>query len=230
MMCVMLDTSVFLRTSVVLALTLGQVQAPRPTDLLNHSITAHVVGIIDGDTVDVTIPPARKVRVRLHGVDAPERGEPFSQQALVFTRVLMFSRDVTLTGKDVDVYGRLVARIVIDGKDASEAIIAAGLGCTFHRYAVDPALDAALSRAQAGHLGFWATGTKQPACVAREAQTRSASAAQVQTTSVIGNVSSKVYHLPSCRNAHCKNCTRTFATRAEAEAAGYKPAGDCLKQ
>jgi len=217
---------------ILLVLSLGQTQAqaPRLSDLVNHPVTAHVAGIIDGDTVDVVIQPARKVRVRLHGVDAPERGEPFSQQALVFTRVLMFSRDVTLTGKDVDVYGRLVARIVVDGKDASEAIIAAGLGCTFHRYAADPALDAALSRARAGHLGFWATGAKQPACVAREAQTRSASAGQAQTTTVIGNVSSKVYHLPSCRNAHCKNCTRTFATRAEADAAGYKPAGDCLKQ
>lgn len=219
----------FERIVVVLAVVLGQAQAQRPTDLLNHPLTAHVVGIIDGDTVDVVIPPARRVRVRLHGVDTPESGEPFSQQALVFTRVLMFSRDVAITGKDVDVYGRLVARIVIDGNDASEAVIAAGLGCTFHRYVSDPLLDAALSRARAGHLGFWADGAHQPACVGREARTQLATAPSA-ATGFIGNVSSQVYHLPTCRNAHCKNCTRTFATRAEAEAAGFKPAGDCIKQ
>src|SRR5436190_10097688 len=191
--------------SIVLALMLGQTQAQRPTDLLNHIVTAHVVRVIDGDTVDVVIQPARRVRVRLHGVDTPESGEPFSQQAVVFTRVLMFSRDVTMTGKDIDVYGRLVARIVIDGHDASEAIIAAGLGCTFHRYVSDTLLDAALSRARAGHLGFWAAGARQPACVAREGRTQPATI-QSAAAGFIGNTSSKVYHLPTCRNAHCKNC------------------------
>jgi endonuclease YncB( thermonuclease family) len=68
--------------------------------------------------VDVVIPPSRRIRVRLHGADAPEREEPFYQQAVVFTRVFMFSRDVTIVGKDVDPYNRLVARVIVEGKDA----------------------------------------------------------------------------------------------------------------
>src|SRR3990170_1648447 len=142
----------------------------------------------------------------------------------------MFSKDVAMTGKDVDVYGRLVARIVVDGKDASESIIAAGLACTYHRYIVDPALDAALDRAKAAKLGFWAAGARQPACVRREARTRSVMASQPTATTLIGNVSSRVYHLPTCRNATCQNCTRRFATRAEAEVAGFRPAGDCIRR
>ena len=210
-----------------LALALVTLHPQGPTDLVNKRVSAQVVGVIDGDTVDILIPPARRLRVRLHGVDAPESGEPFSQQARVFTRVLIFSRDVQVTGKDVDTYGRLVARVVVDGADASEAIIAAGVGCTFRRYVSDPALDAAQDRARAARLGFWAAGAQQPACVAREA--RSTTMPQpVTTTGFIGNVSSKVYHLPTCRNATCKNCTRKFATRAEADDAGFRPAGDCI--
>lgn len=158
---------------VALALTPAPAQAQGPRDLIDKRVTAHVTRIIDGDTLDVVIRPSRRIRVRFHGADAPEREEPFYQQAVVFTRVLMFSRDVTLVGKDVDPYNRLVARIVVDGKDASESLIAAGLGCTFHRYIADPALDAALTRAQGAHLGFWANGARQPRCVAREARQRS---------------------------------------------------------
>ncbi|MGH9382943.1 MAG: thermonuclease family protein [Vicinamibacterales bacterium] len=159
---------------VVLATVLATatVSAQRPRDLINKRITGKVVSVIDGDTVDLLLPAKRVLRVRLYGVDAPERGEPFSTQARTFTRVLMFSRDVEAVVKDVDAYDRLVARVSVDGKDASAAILAAGLGCTFHRYVSDAGLDLAQARARQGHLGFWATGAQQPACVARELRSR----------------------------------------------------------
>jgi len=165
------------RLPLFLAVTLGlsvavlaalPVQSQGPKDLVNKRFTANVVSVIDGDTVDVVIPPGRKERVRLHGMDAPESGEPFTTVARNFLRVLMFSRDVTVTGKDVDRYGRLVGRIVVDGQDASERTIAAGLACTFHQYAREPALDAAMARARSSRLGFWAQPGQLPSCVARE--------------------------------------------------------------
>ncbi len=146
--------------------------AQRPTDLVNRRMAARVTHVADGDTIDVVIPPARRVRVRLHGVDAPESGEPFSDNALTFMRVLVFSREVNITGKDVDTYGRLVARVTVDNADASESLIAAGLGCTYRRYASDAGLEAALAGAQRAKRGFWAAGAAQPACVAREARVR----------------------------------------------------------
>ena len=149
------------------------VGAERPADLVNRHVRAQVVGVVDGDTVDVVIAPARRVRVRLHGVDAPERREPFSQQARNFTRVFMLDREVNVMGRDVDRYDRLVARILVDGRDASEAILSAGLACHSRRYSDDAALEAAEQRARAAALGFWARGTPQPACVAREAEAMS---------------------------------------------------------
>src|SRR5262245_33250819 len=104
----MLERIFFALAGVALTLTTGLAQAQRSNDLVNQRVTAQVVSVIDGDTVDVVIPPGRRVRVRLHGVDAPEIDEPFYQQARAFTRVLMFSRSVSVSGKDVDVYGRLV--------------------------------------------------------------------------------------------------------------------------
>ncbi|HEU4693584.1 MAG TPA: hypothetical protein VFS23_34710, partial [Vicinamibacterales bacterium] len=73
----------------------------------------------------------------------------------------------------------------------------------------------------------WARNVPPPACVAREARLERPTPRV--TTAVVGNVSSKVYHLPSCPNATCKNCTQRFATPSEAAAAGFKPAGDCIR-
>jgi len=131
--------------SIALALSIETLHAQRPSDLVNKRFIAEVTRVADGDTVEVLIPPARKVRIRLHGVDTPEAKEPFSDRARTFTRVLMFGRQVTVTGKDVDRYDRLVARIAVDNVDASESIIAAGLGCTFRQYVSDAALESALA-------------------------------------------------------------------------------------
>ena len=43
------------------------------------SIAARVVSIADGDTLTVQFEDKRRVRVRLQGIDAPERGQPYSQ-------------------------------------------------------------------------------------------------------------------------------------------------------
>ena len=82
------------------------------------------------------MPPERMV-VPWHGIDAPESTEPFGQTARTFTRVLLLDRRVE-GGGGVDVYGRLVARVFVEGNDSSCAVIGAGLACTFHRYASDP--------------------------------------------------------------------------------------------
>jgi hypothetical protein len=109
-----------------------------------------------------------------------------------------------------------------------------GLACHYRQYSNDPVLEQAERKARAAAAGFWAAGAPQPACVERESRA-AANRARSPTPAlasgqVIGNVSSKVYHAPTCRNAHCKNCTRVFDGAAAADAAGYRPAGDCLRK
>lgn len=154
--------------TLLVSLASRDLQAQRLREFVGKRITGKVVGVIDGDTIDLLAAPRQVLRIRLHGIDTPERKQPFYTQARNFTRVLLFAREVEVVGKDVDPYGRLVARIAVDGKDASAAVLAAGLGCTFHRYVTDPALDSALVRARESRLGFWSAGAPQPPCVARE--------------------------------------------------------------
>lgn len=64
-----------------------------------------VVGILDGDTIEV-LHNNRAGRIRLNGIDCPEKGQAFGQRAKQATSELVFSKDVTLLTFGKDRYGR----------------------------------------------------------------------------------------------------------------------------
>jgi endonuclease YncB( thermonuclease family) len=134
--------------------------------MIGQTVSATIVSVADGDTVRARLDRSgRTLTIRLEGIDTPEQGEPFSTQARNATRVLLFNKKVQLKATDVDRYDRLVARIVIDGSDASVQLIEAGLACHFTRFVNDPVLAKAQVTARAAGLGFWATNAAKPACV-----------------------------------------------------------------
>jgi micrococcal nuclease len=224
------------------AMTAAAAQAP---SLVGKTFDATVVRIADGDSVEIIRTGDRQpFRVRLQGVDAPELGESFSREAQLLLRQLLLDKRVNVSGRDVDRYGRLVARLVIGGQDASHALLAAGLAC--QRFAIDAALAKSESQARSAGLGFWAAAAAKPQCVARSRGAGAAAGPAVVTPRIPGprapakrnatpsvhvraNVSSGVYHRESCPNFNCSNCTRLFASEAEAKASGFRPAGDCAR-
>ncbi len=134
--------------------------------MLGQTLSGTIVSVADGDTVRARLDSSgRTLSIRLEGIDAPERGEPFSTQARNATRVMLFNRKVQLKVTDVDRYDRLVARIVLDGRDSSLELVQAGLACHFTRFANDPLLAKAQLSARTAGRGFWATGSAKPACV-----------------------------------------------------------------
>jgi endonuclease YncB( thermonuclease family) len=203
--------------------------------LVGTTFPARVTTVLDGDTIEVVRPgTSARMRVRLEGIDSPERGEPYSNVARTRTRVLVFDKDVRVSGKDVDRYGRLVARVVVQDAgaavDVSVALVREGLACYYTVFATDPVLARAENDARTAGRGFWAPNAPQPACAAAAATGPPPGTTRPATATVfIGNVRSRVYHLPTCRNAGCPNCTRRFASRDEAEAAGFRAAGDCQR-
>ena len=133
--------------------------------LIGRTIPATIVSIADGDTVRARIDGGATIRIRLEGIDTPERGEPFSTQARNATRVMLFNKKVQLKATDVDPYDRLVARIIFDGKDSSLELVQTGLACHFTRFANDPVLAKAQLTARSSGRGFWAVDAAKPACV-----------------------------------------------------------------
>ena len=153
---------------VLVALGLSAAASAQPRDLVGRTFDATVVRVADGDSIEIVRPGTRdRLRVRLEGVDAPELGEVFSRDAQGFLRQLVLDRRVSVSGRDVDRYGRLVARVSVAGQDASLELLKQGLAC--QRFATDAVLAAAESRARRAGVGFWAGNAAKPQCVARSA-------------------------------------------------------------
>ena len=112
------------------------------------------MGVTDGDTVSV-MRDGRSVRVRLDGIDAPERGQDFGQRAKQFTSDMTFGKDAVIEVRDIDRYGRLVARVYVGGDDVSLALVQAGLAWHYTKYSRDPKLAEAQATAKSVKLGLW---------------------------------------------------------------------------
>lgn len=218
--------------------SLGLLLAVACSPLLAQAFSARVIGISDGDTITV-LRERGQVKVRLEGIDAPERGQDFGSRARQKLSDLAFGRDVTVEVRDHDRWGRAVARVYAGGVDVSEAMVAAGLAWHFKRYSSDPTLARLEREARAARRGLWSVVNPQPPWEFRSAQASdsfggigsdrgSSSAAPLTSSAYHGNRSSKVFHRPGCQHYYCKNCTAVFASRAAAIAAGYRP-GQCCK-
>jgi hypothetical protein len=145
-------------------------------------------------------------------------------------RVLLFGQHAKIQGHDVDRYGRLVARVLVPGGDASIELVKAGLACHYTHYSSDAALKRAEADARREGRGFWATGAPKPRCATGSRLAAPQQHGNPNGAIFHGNTSSRVYHSPSCRNYNCRNCTLVFHSETEARAAGFRPAGDCVRQ
>ncbi|WP_157898941.1 thermonuclease family protein [Luteitalea pratensis] len=183
---------------------------------------------MDGDTIDVRRSDGTLIRIRVHGIDCPERGKPFSNVARNFTRSMVFGQDIRVTPRDTDRYGRLVAQVRVGERDLSEALVEAGLAWQFRRYSDDARLASLEQAAREAKRSLWQLGG-DPHGV-RDTVRRPLVAdpdASAEAVELHGNVNSRLYHRPSCRNYSCKNCTRVFSSEQAAEASGFKAAKDC---
>lgn len=74
---------------------------------LSFAFTGKVVGISDGDTISV-MHKGKAQKVRLAGIDAPEKKQDFGNRAKQFTSDLVFGKIVEVREHDIDRYDRIV--------------------------------------------------------------------------------------------------------------------------
>src|SRR5207245_7663620 len=111
---------------------------PVPSTAADFS--GRVVGITDGDTIKV-MHNGRAEKIRLHGIDCPEKGQPFGTKAKEFTSAMVFGKTVTVRVTDTDRYGRTVADVILpDGRVLNRELVAAGLALWYQRYSHDKSL------------------------------------------------------------------------------------------
>jgi len=133
--------------------------------------SGRVVGISDGDTIKV-MHNGRAEKIRLYGIDCPEKGQAFGQRAKQFTSAIVFGRTVTIQEHGKDMYGRTVGDVILpDGRVLNRELVAAGFAWWYHRYAPHDSTLARLEEdARGKKRGLWADPNPVPPWCYRKRQ------------------------------------------------------------
>ena len=97
------------------------------------SWTGKVVSVTDGDTIKV-LHDGKEEKIRLYGIDCPEKKQDFGQKAQDLTSALVAGRNVEVQQKDIDRYGRIVGLVSVDGQSLNELIIQNGYAWVYRQY------------------------------------------------------------------------------------------------
>ena len=137
--------------------TLGSLQTSSA-----YELTGRIISIADGDTVTLLDANLRQHKIRLSGIDAPEKRQPFGNRSRLHLGTLVFGRQVTADCPKTDRYKRAVCRLEVDGIDANLAQVEAGMAWHYKAYTREqsPAdrwrYAKAEDRAREARHGLWA--------------------------------------------------------------------------
>ena len=94
-----------------------------------------VVGVADGDTLTVVTRSKRQHKIRLAGIDAPEKQQPFGERSKQSLSDLCFGKQAEVTTPVVDRYKRVVANVKCDDVNVNAEQVSRGMAWTYRRYA-----------------------------------------------------------------------------------------------
>lgn len=198
-------------------------------------IEGKVISVHDGDTVTVLDQDNKKFHIRLQGIDAPELKQTFGSDSQQNLSRMVLGKQVTIFWTKIDKYRRTVGTIMLDGRDVNIEQVKAGLAWHFKKYEDEQTPEdrrtyvAAEQSARAAKLGLWKDQTPLAPGDWRQAVKAKRWGPPPPEGTIIGNSSSKKYHRPDCAGYRdMAEANRVFfQSVAEAEAAGYKRAGNC---
>jgi endonuclease YncB( thermonuclease family) len=118
------------------------------------------VGVSDGDSLHLELPDGERVRVRLYGIDAPEKDQECALAARKKLGKLIYDKEIRVEVLDVDKYGRYVGKVYAGARYVNRYMLKEGLAWHYKHYAADDELLAeAEARAKAAGRGIWSTGS-----------------------------------------------------------------------
>jgi len=91
----------------------------RPSLADVKTVEGRVVDVADGDTITFVDSGKRQHKVRLLGIDAPERGQPGGHRSKESLARLVYEREIRVEWNDTDDQGRIVGRVWVASPDSS---------------------------------------------------------------------------------------------------------------
>jgi len=133
-----------------------------------ETITGLVVGVSDGDTI--TVLDANKVqhKIRLAGIDAPEKKQAFGNRSKESLSALAFDKTVNVETDKQDRYGRQVGKVLVNGQDVNLVQVERGMAWFYRQYQREQSpndrrlYEAAEDAARADKRGLWRDADPMP--------------------------------------------------------------------
>lgn len=142
-------------------------------------LSGTVVGVSDGDTITVLDANRVQYKVRVAGIDAPEKSQPFGQRSKESLSWLVFGKDVDVEWSKRDRYQRIVGKVTVADPncrmstcpkilDAGFGQVSAGLAWWYRKYAREQSAEdgeryeVAEQEARSRRVGLWSDGEPTP--------------------------------------------------------------------
>lgn len=120
-------------------------------DMLNGK----VVSVIDGDTIKILTKNKTVYKIRLNGIDAPEKSQAFGKKSKANLSKLVAGKVVDIRFKKTDRYGRILGTIFVDNQDINLRQIKDGYAWVYRRYCKRADYYKAEGYARNRKLGLW---------------------------------------------------------------------------
>ena len=132
------------------------------------TIEGLVVGVADGDTITVLDQQKNTYKIRLQGIDAPEKKQAFGEKSKQSLHDLVHSKQVRIEYDKEDKYGRIVGKVTVDDVDVCLQQLVLGMAWHYKKYQNEQSLsDRALYsetelKSKSLKLGLWSDDTPMP--------------------------------------------------------------------
>jgi endonuclease YncB( thermonuclease family) len=138
--------------------------------IAHADISGKVVVVTDGDTIKVLDANGKLHKIRLSGIDAPEKGQPFGKASREHLASLVAGKSVRVESSKTDRYGRVLGKIWVQPPDcqdcgrtldANHAQVLSGMAWWYQYYANQQPLEdrerykSAVTDARQRKLGLW---------------------------------------------------------------------------
>jgi len=212
---------------------------------LAEGMTGTLDTVIDGDLITI-LSRGKEVEVRLFGVDAPEKTQPFGQNAKNFIGAQASDKELWVKTMRKDTNGRTVGLVFANGVNLNEQLVSQGFAWVLRQECATESFCAEWVRQEANaktsQKGLWANANPAPPWEHRKNRPVSegksleltggpstpAKISPAGTAAYHGDTGSRLFHSSGCKEFNCPKCTVKFQTITEALDAGYRPHRDCI--
>jgi micrococcal nuclease len=149
------DSVRLMKSIVTLLLLLSAPILAAPPAATEKHLQLQVVGVHDGDTLTGITAEKEQVKIRMDAIDAPELKQSFGQAAKKALSDKVFGKQVTVTTKKKDRYGRTVGHVLLGKRDINLEMLEEGMAWHYRQYSKNQRLQQAEDEARAKKKGLW---------------------------------------------------------------------------